>query len=297
MFRPLTGCYEPSAIQQLPDGRFLVVEDEKRHPFCLLTLAADGEVGSVVPLDRDSLADEDPFRKLDDLEGLTLDPAGRIYALTSHSRDGDGEEKKSRERLVRFRIEGDRPIETRVCGGLKAALVAAHPALAAAGAVLDVKAAGGLNIEALESTPDGKALLVGLRSPLLDGRAILACLENPAAVFDAGEAPRIAPRLTTLALGGDGLRGMAWIPALAGYLLIGGPVAREQVQFRLWYWSGQADAPARRVSVPGLAGFEHAEGISAAGDRIVIVSDDGDRAANCPAHYLLLDPAQLRIEA
>ena len=28
-FRPLTGIFEPSAIQQLPDGRFLVVEDEK----------------------------------------------------------------------------------------------------------------------------------------------------------------------------------------------------------------------------------------------------------------------------
>jgi hypothetical protein len=28
-FRPLTGICEPSAIQQLPDGRFPVVEDEK----------------------------------------------------------------------------------------------------------------------------------------------------------------------------------------------------------------------------------------------------------------------------
>ena len=33
MFLALTGIYEPSAIQQLPDGRFLVVEDEKQHPF------------------------------------------------------------------------------------------------------------------------------------------------------------------------------------------------------------------------------------------------------------------------
>ena len=27
-FQSLTGLYEPSAIQQLPDGRFLIVEDE-----------------------------------------------------------------------------------------------------------------------------------------------------------------------------------------------------------------------------------------------------------------------------
>ncbi len=29
MFLALTGIYEPSAIQQLPDGRFLVVEDKR----------------------------------------------------------------------------------------------------------------------------------------------------------------------------------------------------------------------------------------------------------------------------
>ena len=41
-FQPLTGIYEPSGIQQLPDGRFLVVEDEKQHPFSLVTIGAAG---------------------------------------------------------------------------------------------------------------------------------------------------------------------------------------------------------------------------------------------------------------
>ena len=45
-FRPLAGLHEPSGIQQLPDGRFLVVEDEKAHPFSLLTIHADGSVDS-----------------------------------------------------------------------------------------------------------------------------------------------------------------------------------------------------------------------------------------------------------
>ena len=43
-FRPLTGLYEPSAIQQLPAGRFIVVEDEKSHPLSLVTIGADGSV-------------------------------------------------------------------------------------------------------------------------------------------------------------------------------------------------------------------------------------------------------------
>jgi hypothetical protein len=298
-FLPFTGIYEPSAIQQLPDGRFLVVEDEKAHPLSLVGIGPDGRVDSR-PLEPGWFDGNDDFWKLDDLEGLTLDTAGRILAITSHSRAGDGDEKKSREKLVRFRIEGDRVVEPEVCKGLKPALVAAHPALAAAAAVRDVKAAGGLNIEALEFSPDGRQLLIGLRSPLLDGRAIVVRLEDPAALFESDAPPRVAG-MTTLDLAGNGLRGMAWIPALAGYLVIAGPVAREQVQFRTWFWSGRPEDAPRRVNVPGLAGFEHAEGVSVAvidgRQRIIFVSDDGSRGEGRCARFLLLDPAQLDIEA
>ena len=183
---------------------------------------------------------------------------------------------------------------------MKPALVAAHPVLAEAAAILDVKADGGLNIEALEISPDSQHLLIGFRSPLLERRAIIATLENPAEIFESDAAPRISAILQMLDLGGHGIRGMSYVPALGGYLVISGPVAREAVQFQLWFWSGQADDPARRVSVPGLAGFEHAEGVSPAvidgQQRIVIVSDDGSREAGCYARYLLLlEPGQLEI--
>lgn len=92
---------------------------------------------------------------------------------------------------------------------------------------------------------------------------------------------------------------MSNIPALDGYLLISGPVARQQVQFRLWSWSGQADRPARPVTVPGLPGFEHVEGVGPAAidgrQQIIFVSDDGNRKQGLCAHYLLLEPAQLKI--
>ncbi|MDO8959565.1 MAG: DUF3616 domain-containing protein, partial [Rhodocyclaceae bacterium] len=239
MFLALTGIYEPSAIQQLPDGRFLVVEDEKTQPFSLVTIRADGSVASS-PLATAAPDTNADFKKLDDLEGIAVDAAGFIYAITSHSRNNAGAEKKSREKLVRFRIEGDRALAPVVVTELKAALAAAHPLLAKAAQIPDVKAAGGLNIEALEMTPDRQRLLIGFRSPLLDRRAIIASIENPVAVFEAGEAPRIAPRLETLDLGGHGIRGLSYVPALAGYLVVSGPVAKEQVQFQLWFWSGQA---------------------------------------------------------
>ena len=298
MFLPLSGLYEPSAIQGLADGRFLVVEDEKEHPFSLVTISPNGSVSST-PLSSGPLVAGDAFWKLDDLEGVALNQSGFIYALTSHSRDGDGDEKKSRDKLVRFRIEENRVVAPMIVNGLKRALIATHPVLAAAAKIQDVKTGGGLNIEALEFSSDQQRLLIGFRSPLQGNRAIIASVENPSAIFEADEPPRISATLDLLDFGGNGIRGMSYVPSLGGYLVISGPVASEQVYFELWFWSGHPDAPARRVTVPGLPGFERAEGVSPAvingEQRIVIVSDDGSREEGRFARFLLLDPGQLQI--
>lgn len=296
MFIALHGIYEPSAIQQLPDGRFLVAEDEKEFPFSLLTIHPDGST-TQQSLIVDS-GDESPG-KFDDLEGLTTDSAGFVYAITSHSRNSKGEEKKSREKLVRFRVEGNRLTSVRIRNDLKRALTAAHPLLAKAAAIADVKGEGGFNIEALEFSADQRNLMIGFRSPLDTGWALVATIKNPAEMFESGAAPNVSPDLIRLDLGGDGLRGMSWVPALQGYLLISGPVTKAKTQFRLWFWNGQADAKARPAEVEGLPGFEHAEGVTSAvidgKPRIVIVSDDGSREEGRPARYLLLDPQKIRI--
>jgi len=296
-FQPLTGIYEPSAIQQLPDGRFLVVEDEKRHPFSLVVIGADGSVHST-ELTAGLFQIFSDFWKLDDLEGLALDRAGFVYAITSHSRDDEGHEKKSRERLVRFGIEGSRVVDPKVVEGLKRALTAKHPDLAAAAEIRDVKAGGGLNIEGLEISPDGQRLLIGFRSPLREGRAIIASIENPSGIFEADEVPRVAAILDELDLGGHGIRGLSYVPSIGEYLVISGPVSREPGQFALWRWNGQPGGAARRVTVPGIQGLARAEGVSPAVidgvGRIIIVSDDGDRKAERSASYLLLDLDQLQ---
>lgn len=296
MFISLNSLYEPSAIQQLPDGRFLVAEDEKATPFSLLVIHPDATT-TVESLNADK--DEDGPGKLDDLEGLAIDDAGFVYAVTSHSRNSKGEEKKSREKLVRFRIEGNRLVSPRIVQDLKRTLTAGHPVLARAAALIDVKGDGGFNIEALELTSDHKELMIGFRSPLDAGQALIAVIRNPSGLFEPGAAPDVAPELIRLDLGGHGLRGMSWIPSLQGYLLISGPVAKEQTQFRLWFWRGRPDTRPRRAEVDGLPGFEHAEGLTpaviAGKPRIVIVSDDGSHAEGRPARFLLLAPEQLRI--
>ena len=297
-FRPLTGLYEPSAIVQLEDGCFLIAEDEKDHPFSLVTLRRDGGVERRY-LSPGLFDFNDGFWKLDDLEGLALDPSGWIYAITSQSLDGQGKSKKSREKLVRFRVKGDRVVDEGSVGSVKSALMATHPVLADAAAIRQVKSGGGLNVEGLEASADGRRLWVGLRSPLLDGRAILACIENPSGIFEAGETPHVATRLETLDLGGQGIRGMSYVPSLGGYLLVSGPVGSAEEAFRLWFWRGDADAAVRRVRLPDVPGIEHAEGICPAvlhgRPCLVIVSDDGKRDEGRYAQYLVLDLAESRL--
>jgi hypothetical protein len=288
-FEPLPGIFEPSGVQQLPDGRFLVIEDEKEFPFCLLALNADGRMtGPPV-----AVASPD---KLSDLEGLTLGPSGHLYAITSHSRDGDAEVKKSRRRLVRFRVVGDAIVDAAVFDGLLPALTAAHPALAAAAQVANVKEDGGLNIEALEMAPDGKELLVGLRGPVINDRAAVAVLAGPDAVFDGDAPTKILIR--TVDLGGQGIRSMAWVAALRGYLVVSGPLSREKASFGLWLWDG-TEAAARRVSIQGVDDMARTEGVTGAqvGGKamVLLVSDDGDRSARRPANHLLIDVARLLV--
>ena len=296
-FKPLTGLFEPSAIQQLPDGRFLVVEDEKQHAFSVVTLDAEG-CASSTSLSPGWFHGGEAIWNLDDLEGLTLDQAGFVYAVTSHSRDDDGDEKKSRDKLARFRVEGNRIIQPVVFSGLKRALLAAHPLLERAAGIQDVKTGGGLNIEAIEITPDQQRLLIGFRSPLEGHQALIASVENPAAIFESGEPPQVGATLQALDLGGHGIRGMTHLASLGGYLIISGPAQRQKHDFGLWLWSGQPAAPARRVSVAGLKGFENAEGICPALingiQKIIIVSDDGDRENGRCERFVLLDPVQLQ---
>jgi hypothetical protein len=126
-FRELTGCYEPSGIFQLADGRFIVVEDEAQCPLSLLHFDDSGPV-DCTPLRLPSPhRDDDDHWRLDDLEAVTGDHAGCVYAITSHSRDNAGDERSAREKLLRFRVAGGEMVEARLVVDLKRALTAAPP--------------------------------------------------------------------------------------------------------------------------------------------------------------------------
>jgi hypothetical protein len=88
----LPGIYESSAVQQLSDGRFLVVEDEKARPFSAFSSDAAGGV-QASELKPGLLELLSSAWHLEDLEGLAVDRSEYVYAITSFSRTDEGREK------------------------------------------------------------------------------------------------------------------------------------------------------------------------------------------------------------
>ena len=297
-FCKFNRIYEPSGVQQLADGRFVVVEDEAGHPLDLFTLRPDGELIEA-PLYRGSLfgwvSPNRALASLEDLEAVATDDQGRIYAITSHSRKENGKRADGRERLVRFGLDGERVVDMRVLRGLRKEISARHKGLRKAAKIRDVKDDGGFNIEGLSFDADSRRLLIGLRSPLAGSNAIIVALENPQAVFDGDERPRISEQLIELDLAGGGIRGMSYDPHLGGFLIIS---RKPDKAFKLWLWRGDAGEAPQRVRIPGLKNLRQAEGVTpvrldgrAVG--ILIVSDDGFGVKGKPGHYLFLRYDQL----
>ena len=97
------GVFEPSAVQQLPDGKLLIAEDEPNHAFSIISIDKTGRFVEDEALDTRVITGFK--RRLSDLEALARDDEGFIYALTSHSRTRKGNRSPDREHLMRFKIQ------------------------------------------------------------------------------------------------------------------------------------------------------------------------------------------------
>ena len=297
-FRKFEQIYEPSGVQQLPDGRFVVIEDEPVQPLDVFLLHSDGH-SSEQPLYRGSIlgwaSPNRALSTLEDLEAVAADDQGRIYAITSHSRKENGKRDDGREQLVRFELDGQLVVDMQVVRGLRKQITAQHKSLKAAARIRDVKDDGGFNIEGLSFDAAKQKLHLGLRSPLAGANAIVVVMENPQAVFDNDETPQFAPQLIELDLDGGGIRGMSYDPHLGGFLIIS---RKPEKSFKLWLWSGAVDQSPQRLKVPGLKNLRRAEGVTPVQMEgrpvgILIVSDDGVGVQGKPGHYLFLRYEQL----
>ena len=211
-----------------------------------------------------------------DIEGAAA-IGERIYWISSHGRDSKGLARPNRDRLFAAVLtnDPDNPLITvgkpykRLLKDLTESPALAHYHLGAA-SKLAAEADGGLNIEGLAATPDGR-LLIGFRNPLPDERALVVPLENPAEVVDGKRA-----KLGTAFELNLGRRGIRSIELIDGeYLIVAGPTTDEG-SFALYRWSGKRDDPA--VPLPSVdLGTLRPEALFAIPGtaKVQLLSDDG----------------------
>ena len=293
----LRDIYEPSAVQQLPDGRLLVVEDEAVRALSVLTPSSDGSLTESPSVDLKLI--RGAGRKLDDLEALTLGDDGYIYAITSHSVNNDDERVQAREQLLRFRITGSNIHDLMVVTDLRDHLQAddaLHESIENRSG--DTFELDELNIEGMALHSDTGHLLLGLRKPLAADSSLILTIKNTADMFEQGAAP-VFEEAVLLDMGG-GIRALSFDPVLETFLLVNEVEGEDGKNMsQLWTWSGSPEHAPLPLALPGIINLDNVESIDSVhiGDepRLIIMSDDGNAKKGRPAKYLLLDYDQLSL--
>jgi hypothetical protein len=236
-----TGTCDASAAIALSGDLFLVANDEDN----LLRFYRFSRPGSPVQtFDLKPLFSTKRKASEVDLEGAVR-LGDLVFFVSSHGRNSAGKPAPARQRFFALALaETNGTTTINSVGQTYTNLVvdlARHPEYRrfdlddAAG--LAPKAPGGFNIEALAATPEG-TLLIGFRSPIPQGRALIATLRNPQAVI-TGKPPEFGPPLL-LDLGGLGLRDMC--ATADGFYLVAGPAAGD-AESRLYFWAGSNNQP------------------------------------------------------
>lgn len=277
--------YEPSGVLYLSNGDVLIIEDDGRNPLHLISLADHSSVDFSRPHVTMKLS-----TSVDDLEGIALGKDETVFLITSFSPDRKKKRKKKRQRLIQFQIKDGRIVHELHFDNLLPYLIQQlkkekH---------IDGGGADTLNIEGITFDAEKKRLFIGLRSPLVKGRAIIAVLENPYEIFSGTTPPIFTGRNIMMDLGGEGIRGITYNYTL-GLYLITNEVKNKKGKLRpgLWGWDGKpADKPTR-ISLPKMKGIKNIEGITqlTVGTRhfLLLVCDDGERKKQKGAHYILMD--------
>lgn len=227
------GPFEASGVVQVPgtDG-FLFVDDNDANDVIWMRLNAAGEqVGAAksIALGASVL----------DPEGITSDGSS-FYIVSSQSRAKGG----SQNALARFGFDAatGQVTKAETIGNLREFLIENVPELKG-----KQKGQGGsFNIEGLAWDAKNKRLILGLRSPLINGQAVAIALKlnNPQGQFAIGNLALAEPRLTLLPLGGMGIRSIEYDDHLKSFLIIAGATDQaDKTDFKLWEWNGATDNP------------------------------------------------------
>ncbi|HWS55199.1 MAG TPA: DUF3616 domain-containing protein [Pyrinomonadaceae bacterium] len=232
------GTFEASGVAAVAgaDG-VLFVDNGKPGQVFWMRLGPEGrQLGPVKPL---SLGAD-----IEDIEGITTDGT-HFYVVSSQSRP----KAIAKAGLVRFRFDaaGEKVEAAESVGGLKNFLLENVAELRGEGELKGKE--GGLNIEGVAWDPRGGRLLLGLRSPLAEGNALLVPvkLRDPRGAFAAANLEVEGSRAIRLPLGGFGIRGVEYDASAGLFRLLSGATETQTLtDFGLWEWNGDEKQPAPR---------------------------------------------------
>ena len=266
------GACDASGAVPIDERHFAVADDED-NVIRVYDAVAGGE-----PVLRTNLSKQMALAKKGeaDIEAATA-LNGRAYWLSSHARNAKGEVDPNRSLLITTdlptldaHLEVQGQVYRRLLEDLQQSPALRRYDLARA-AALPPKEPGGLNLEGLTATPEG-TLLIGFRSPIPAGKALLVPLLNPEAAV--AEGPLRFGEPIELDLGGLGVRSLShW---RGRYLIAAGP-AEGHGAHRLYGWQG----PGSRAEVLAEAPFADASPeaffTAESNAEILVLSDDGNR--------------------
>ena len=266
----------------------LIAEDEGKRPLLVSRLIESGK-----GLELDPLRLKKSVTSVDDLEGSALGKDGAVYLITSHS-TANNKRKKKRELLCRLVFKGTTITDINTYDKLFSPIITALQDDFKKG----VDPSQQLNIEGLCFDSSKNKLLLGLRSPLMEERAIILTLENPYALFSNRQSPRFDKNKIYLDLGGGGIRSIAYDSKRKAYLLTNEiPNDKGKLRPAVWAWDGNPHSQPTRVTLPKIKGIKNIEGITLVSFHtktyFLMVSDDGIRKKKKAAHYYFLDTSAL----
>jgi len=232
------GTFEASGVAHVPgtDG-VLFVDDGRTDEIFWMRLGEGRNQASAIKAIKLGVS-------VIDLEGITTDGA-HFYIVGSQSKS-KGSDMAG---LVRFKFDaqGQRVEGVETVSGLKKFL--AENVAELRGMENRKYKDGGINVEGVAWDARGKTLLLGLRSPVVDGHALVVPLKlrDPRGAFSQDNLQVEGAKAIRLPLGGVGIRSIEYDERRKAFRVLSGAAANnEKDDFKLWEWDGDVARPVLR---------------------------------------------------
>jgi len=279
------NIFEPSGATTMPDGKVLIVEDERsENPIRMLDVKDSGDVVEIGNIYIDKKIKKIFKKRVEDLEAITSN-GNIVYAITSHSLNKSHKRKSSREKLISFVYDDGKMRDFHIYDTLKDDLYKNYIDFFKNG-IFGIE---DISIEGLCMDANNSSLLIGFRSPVIDGKAVVIAIKNPREVMLGKEKPKFS-KPNSLSLNGLGIRDMTYDAQRDGYWIIAGGSNDRNFNFQLWFW----DNKTKKVSfVKNHPYIGYGEGITiihkdTKKSALLIVEDDGLKP-NKSADYIIID--------